>query len=108
MSRTAEQLAPLIYHDGPGHRGVDTSVAAAKSMLPHISALQARIIAQLRIAGNNGLTYAEMLTATGLTAGTICGRLCELAEARLIKTNGTRITPSGRQARVYVLAEFAP
>ena len=99
---------PGRYPHGPGHRGVRTSVIAAESMMPHVSATQGRILIELRKVGAGGMTYTEIMSATALGAPTVCGRMCELVEAKLVKiSDKTRPTPSRRPARVYVAAEFA-
>lgn len=113
MSRMKEALygdqpAPFIYNDGPGHRGVSTSVAAAESMRAHVGPIQQRILDYFRVQGTHGCTYAEVMAGCQLGAPTVTARLRELAEARLIKiSDKTRNSPSGRACRVYILSEFA-
>lgn len=113
MSRMKEALygdkpAPFIYNDGPGHRGVSTSVAAAESMRVHVGPIQQRILDCLYLRGSHGGTYTEIMDDCRLSAPTVCGRMVELAKANLVKVTGkTRNSPSGRACRVYIAAEFA-
>ena len=110
MSRVAENAygdTPAPYPNGPGHRGVPTSIDAAASIRPHLTKLQAKIMTFLRERGTYGATYIEVMTGCSLGAPTVCGRMHELIHAGLIKiADETRATPSGRQARVYIAAEF--
>lgn len=96
----------LTYPDGPGHRGVPTSVAAAGSLAPsYLKGSKLLIVALLHDRGENGATYDEIVAECGLPTPTVCGRMVELVRAGLVKNSGrTRNTASGRQARIYVLA----
>lgn len=95
------------YPNGPGARSIPTSIAAADSIRPRLAPIQATILAFLGERGMSGATYSEIMEGCDLKAPTVCGRMVELVEARLVKVlpNTTRPTPSGRQARVYVVVE---
>lgn len=95
------------YPKGPGAAGATTSIAAAVSIRPRLAPIQAVILAFLRERGMSGATYSEIMEGCELKAPTVCGRMVELVEARLVKVlpNTTRSTPSGRQARVYIVSE---
>jgi hypothetical protein len=94
------------YPQSPGHRGVDTSIAAAASIKPHVSRIAQDILDHLKTCGTHGATYTELMAAMGLGAPTMSARLRELALKNCIRpTECRRPTPSGRAARVYVLAE---
>ena len=48
------------YPDAPGHRNVDTSVAAADALAPKLERLQRAAKAAIRQAGQAGLTADEL------------------------------------------------
>lgn len=93
------------YPDVPGHRGVDTSIAAAEFIKPHVSQIAQRI--EDYIAGQpNGATYTEVMEGTGIKAPTVSARMRELAmKYRIVKTDTRRPTPSGCTAAVYKVRE---
>lgn len=103
----APASAPRYPH-GPGHRGVATSVIAAASMLPHLGAVQQKILDFLTECGARGATYTEIMAGCQLGAPTVCGRMVELVAAKLVGIHGTRPSASGRPARVYFAAAFMP
>lgn len=51
------------YPDAPGHRNVDTSVAAADDLAPKLARLQRMALAMIRGAGSDG--RAECLQCWG-------------------------------------------
>ena len=96
--------AAARYPNGPGHRDVPTSVAAAEAIKPAMGAQQ-RKIADFVAGWPHGATYAEIAVGTGIAVPSICGRMVELVAAgKVVIAEGTRPTPSGRQARVYKAA----
>jgi hypothetical protein len=95
--------APARYPDAPGHRRVDTSVAAARSMWPHFGRLQKKILDHIRGCGPRGAMYTEIMDALKLGAPTVAARLRELRAADAIVRSGKkRKTPSGRFAHVWI------
>jgi hypothetical protein len=66
------------------------------------------ILGFLHECGARGATYTEIMDGTKLTSGSVCARLIELATADRVRKNGTRPTPSGRAAKVYVLPQHTP
>jgi hypothetical protein len=94
----------LFYPDVPGHRNVSTSIAAAQSMQPHVSRIAQDILDHLETRGAQGATYTELMRDLNLGAPTMSARLRELAlKNRIEPTDLRRPTPSGRQARVYIV-----
>jgi hypothetical protein len=92
------------YPNGPGHRGVPTSAAAAEAIKPAMSAQQAKIADYLATCAA-GATYTQIADGTGIAVPSICGRMRELvACGRVAIAEETRATPSGRQARIYRIA----
>jgi hypothetical protein len=57
------------YPDAPGHRGVDTSIAAADAMAPRLGRLQRMALQAIRNAGPHGRTADELSGYCGWTAG---------------------------------------
>lgn len=102
------QPAPFVYRDGPGHRGVDTSIGAATSIRSDVSRQQNVILAFLHECASRGATYTEVMDGTLLTAGSVCGRMNELVDAKLVTIHGTRPSASRRPCRVYMLPRFVP
>ena len=66
------------YPDYPGHRGVETSIAAAVDMAPKLGHLQKLTLATIRAAGEAGLTAHETVAIIGIAREAIQPRLSEL------------------------------
>lgn len=97
------QPAPRRYPETPGHRGVDTSKAAAESIEPHVGRLHRVILRFLRDAP---AIRDEITEGCGLTTQTACGRLRELELRGLVhKAPETRPGRSGRECHVYKITE---
>lgn len=103
-----DQPAPFVYPSGPGHRGVSTSVRAAASVAPHVSASQQKILDFLAARKSAGGTFEEIMAGAKMSSGSVCGRMVELSNAKLVRHIGERPTSSGRAARVYIHHEFCP
>ena len=85
----------------PYVRGSDTSRDAAESMRPHVSRIEAEVLAVINRFIH--LTCDELEEETGLSHQTASARLKGLRDKGLIKFSGARRkTRSGRAARVYV------
>lgn len=107
MSGMKDTLGDTLFADRyphvPGHRGVDTSVAAAQSIAPHVSQIAQNIENLIRSRGEYGSTYSEVMASLGLGAPTVSARLRELVlHNRITASDLRRPTPSGRLARVYI------
>lgn len=82
---------------------VDTSIAAAESMKPHVGSMRERVMERVRRAGVSGLTCDEAEVSLGLSHQTCSARFRELSKAGVVKDSGTRRpTRSGRKAVVYL------
>lgn len=66
------------YPDTPGHRGVDTQIAAAEKIKPCVSRLHKLILAHLN---KQDATRQEISDALGIKLQTVCGRVRELVLA---------------------------
>lgn len=90
------------YPDGPGHRGVETSIEAAEYIAPRVGTLQAKALSAIRAAGERGLTALELADALGVDRWSIQPRTTELRAKRLIMDSGQRRqNPSGVNAIVW-------
>ncbi|MEG3154465.1 hypothetical protein [Sphingomonas sp. RB1R13] len=95
------------YPDAPGHRGVDTSIAAAADIAPKLGRLQRLAEETIRAAGPVGLTADELAEQVDLPRWTIQPRTTELRLKGLVVDSGMRRPNcTGKAARVWVAAEF--
>jgi DNA-binding transcriptional ArsR family regulator len=87
----------------PFRKGIDTSEAAAKSMVR--AAPRQRLLVLSHIAEHSdGRTYDEVCAGLNMKPPSVCPRLKELADGGLIKDTGNRRkTRSGRPARIYMV-----
>lgn len=94
------------YPNVPGHRGIQTSVAAADAMRDKLGRLQTLVLGAIRGAGADGLTADECCDVLGLDRWTIQPRTSELRAKRLVGDSGRRRrNQSGKSAIVWVAAE---
>ena len=90
---------PNLFVGAP-HNGVDTSIAAARSILPRLGTDEARVLACIRV--NSGNTCDEVEKILGLRHQTASARINGLvAKGLLVRTSRKRKTRSGREAAVY-------
>ena len=93
------------YPDTPGHRGVDTSIAAASDLEPKLGRLQRRAEEAIREAGWLGLTADELAAQLELDRWSIQPRTSELKRKGLIRDSGQRRpNVTGKRAIVWVAA----
>lgn len=96
----------MTYPNEPGHRGVDTSVAAANALKPRLSRLQ--LMAQRAIceAGAAGLTADELAVGLDMDRYSIQPRTSELKRKGVIRDSGKRRkNASGKTAIVWIISE---
>ncbi|MBX3408127.1 MAG: hypothetical protein KF869_15335 [Phycisphaeraceae bacterium] len=99
------RLGPLAHHNSPP----GTSDLAARSIGPHAAQQRADVLGVILKAGAFGATDAEIELITGIRAQSVSPRRGELRRLGLIVDSGRRRkTPRGRDAAVWVLAQFAP
>lgn len=92
-----------IYPDAPGHRNVDTSVAAADALAPKLGRLQQMAEAAIRAAGLYGLTADELAERLDMDRYSIQPRTSELKRKGFIRDSGKRRkNASGKMAIVWV------
>lgn len=101
QSLYADGLPPHIPADTL-HGAVDTSLAAAESMVEHVAVLRARILQHIKATG--GATDREVELALGLRHQTASARRRELVLAHHVMDSGQRRTnDSGRGAAVWIV-----
>ena len=94
------------YPDAPGHRGIDTSIAAAEDIAPKLGRLQAMALAAIRAAGANGLTADELAAELGMDRWSVQPRTSELREKRMVADSGRRRRNcTGKAAIVWTIPE---
>lgn len=92
-----------IYPDGPGHRNVDTSIAAANELAPKLGRLQKMAGTAIRAAGQRGLTADELAEQLDMDRYSIQPRTSELRRKGFIRDSGRRRkNASGKMAIVWV------
>ncbi len=91
------------YPDAPGHRNVDTSIAAADALAPKLGRLQAMALAEYRAVYPVGLTAEELGARLELDRYSIQPRTSELSRKGLLRDSGLRRPNATRkQAIVWV------
>lgn len=96
------------YPDSPGHRHIDTSIAAAEDLAPRLGRLQHQALSAIREAGWIGLTADELAEVLGLERYTIQPRTTELRRKGLIEDSGQRRpNRTGKRAIVWTASRLA-
>ena len=91
------------YPDAPGHRNVDTSVAAADALAPKLGRLQRMAETTIRDTGLSGLTAEELAEQLGMDRWSIQPRTTELKRKGIIRDSGQRRrNATGKQAIVWI------
>ena len=91
------------YPDAPGHRNIETSVAAALDLAPKLGRLQSMAQIALREAGERGLTADELAASLQFDRWSIQPRTSDLKRKGLIRDNGQRFPDkTGKLAIVWV------
>ena len=92
-----------IYPAVPGHRGIDTSAAAAASLLKGLGYLQMKVFKAIAAAGEGGLTTNELAEQLRIDRGSVQPRTSELRAKRRIRDSGRRRqNANGKKAIVWV------
>lgn len=93
------------YPDAPGHRNVETSIAAANELAPKLGRLQGMALSAIRNAGSHGFTALELAERLKVDRLAIQPRTSELKRRGLIRDSGQRRpNPTGKSAIVWVIA----
>ncbi len=93
------------YPDAPGHRNVDTSIAAADALAPKLGRLQRMAEVTIRDAGEQGLTADELAAQLQMDRWSIQPRTSELRRKGLVRDSGRRRpNATGKLAIVWIAA----
>jgi len=93
-----------IYPDAPGHRGVDTSIAAADAISVPLGRLQRMVLRAIREAGSYGATTNEIAARLDIDRGSAQPRTSELRRNHAIEDSGRRrLNANGKRAIVWVV-----
>lgn len=91
------------YPDAPGHRGVETSAAAADALASKLGRLQRMAQSAICEAGLHGLTADELAERLDMNRWSIQPRTSELKRKGLIRDSGKRRpNATGKMAIVWV------
>jgi DNA-binding MarR family transcriptional regulator len=90
------------YPDAPGHRSVDTSIAAADAIAPALGRLQRMALEAISNAGPQGHTAEELAAVLKLDRFTVQPRTSELRRKGMIHDSGQRRqNATGKRAIVW-------
>ena len=100
----------LSYADGgPGHRGVDTSIAGAEHINKALPKLQASVLSVISSAGVAGATGDEIATALDWERFRVRPRTSELRTAgRIVDSGKRRQSIAGIASIVWVTPAHEP
>lgn len=91
------------YPYSPGHRGIDTSIAAAEALKPKLGRLQMMVASVIRHAGALGLTSDELAAKLKTDRWSLRPRISELRRMGVIRDSGERKQNcTGKQAIVWI------
>ena len=93
----------MSYPDTPGHRNVETSIAAADALAPKFGRLQRMAKSAIRDAGTQGLAADELAARLDMDRWSIQPRTSELKRKGLILDSGQRRpNVTGKLAIVWI------
>ena len=93
-----------VYPDAPGHRNVETSIAAAEALAPKLGRLQRMAEEAIRNAGPSGLTADELAASLAMDRWSIQPRTSELRRKGLIRDSGQRRRNATRKLAIVWIA----
>lgn len=92
-----------IYPEAAGHRGIDTSIAAAETIGPQLGYLQKVVRRAIIEAGANGASTNEIAERLQVERGSVQPRTSELRAKGLIVDSGRRRrNANGKLAIVWI------
>lgn len=94
------------YPSCPGHRGIDTSAAAAESIAAGLGYLQAKVLIAIAEAGSRGMTTNELADQLRIDRGTVQPRTSELrAKGKIRDSRQRRVNRNGKKAIVWTAGD---
>ncbi len=98
----------MTYPNEAGHRGVDTSIAAAEAINGDLPRLQSMVRGAIADAGPKGITCDEIAAVLGWNRFRVRPRTSELRTAKRIADSGRRRknAASGIAAIVWILPKY--
>lgn len=97
----------INYPYAPGHRGVDTSIAAAEAFAPKLKTHQHAVFGVVEQACLKGATSDEVAEKLGWDVHAVRSRMAELKSSGKVADSGCRRTNMrGKRVRVYVLSHY--
>lgn len=94
-----------VYPNSPGHRAVETSIAAAEALAPALGRLQRMAENAIREAGAQGLTADELAARLNMDRWSIQPRTSELKRKGVIRDSGNRRPNcTGKMAIVWIVS----
>ncbi len=98
----------MSYPNEAGHRGVDTSIAAAEAINGDLPRLQRMVRSVIADAGPKGITCDEIAAVLGWNRFRVRPRTSELRTAKRIADSGRRRknAASGVAAIVWILPKY--
>lgn len=97
------------YPNRPGHRGVDTSVAASDDLAPSLGKLQRIVLGAIDNAGSRGATGDEIAARLGWVVYQVRPRTAELRSlGKIVDSGQRRKGASGRWTIVWASPSDGP
>jgi len=94
-----------LYPETPGHRGVDTSITAARMITSIAGPLRRMVYRVVHEAGAAGITTDEIAEALSMPRYSVQPRTTELKyDRRILDSGRRRLNASGCKAIVWVAA----
>ncbi len=99
-----QAMIDLALSQPPAQSHSATSIAAAEQIRPHVQTMRDRVLDALK---TRPMTDQELATALGMDGSSVRPRRIELERANLVTSCGSRLTSSGRKARVWMATNYA-
>lgn len=97
---------PSYREGGPGHRGVDTSIAGAEHIAEALPRLQSDVLAVIKAAGLHGATGDEIATALEWERHRVRPRTSELRNlGRIVDSGKRRLSQQGVASIVWIIPD---
>lgn len=102
MASQQPSLFDDVYPNAPGHKGRETSRAAAKGIAVHAKSLRERVLDEIKIRPGTPEQIAHRMSEPLMNVRPRCS---ELAAKKLIKDSGGRADAmGGRKAIIWMVA----